>query len=74
MTIGERIRAERIRQNLTAKELATKIGKSRNAVLEMEKGRATGQWETLNELCDALNVSADYILGRTERKTTKENS
>ena len=68
MTMGERIRNERERQNLTAKELGEMLGKSKNAMLEIEKGRATEQWEKLRDLCDVLNVSADYILGRSEQK------
>ena len=74
MTIGERIKKVRLQQGLTTKELAKQIGKSKNAITEIETGRATSQWEKLREICDILDVSADYILGRTDRDRKKENS
>ncbi len=72
MNIGDNIKKARLQKNLTAKELAKEWGKTPAAITEIEKGRSVGQWEKLKELCDILNVSADYILGREENK--KENS
>lgn len=68
MTIGERIRREREKKNMTQKELAEKLGKTKNTITEIEKGRSVGQWEKLGELCDILDVSADYILGREKKE------
>ena len=68
MTIGERIKCEREKKRMTQKELADKLGKTKNSITEIEKGRSIGQWEKLGELCDILDVSADYILGREDRE------
>lgn len=72
MTIGQRIKQARENQHLSTTELAKIWGKSQASITEIEKDRSTRQYEKLKELCDILNVSADYILGREESK--KENS
>lgn len=68
MTIGDRIKIEREKKNMTQKDLAEKLGKTKNMITEIEKGRSIGQWEKLGELCDILDVSADYILGRENKE------
>ena len=68
MTIGDRIKIEREKKNMTQKDLAEKLGKTKNMITEIEKGRSIGQWEKLGELCDILDVSADYILGREKKE------
>ena len=72
MNIGDNIKNARQRKYLSSKDLAKLWGKTPAAITEIEKGRSIRQWESLNELCDILDVSADYLLGRTDR--TKENS
>ena len=72
MTIGERIKFEREKKRMTQKELADKLGKTKNSITEIEKGRSIGQWEKLAELCDILDVSADYILGREDREDRED--
>lgn len=77
MTIGQRIKQARENQHLSTTELAKIWGKSQASITEIEKDRSTKQYEKLKELCDILDVSADYILGRTERNNEyrkKENS
>ena len=73
MSIGSRIRNERIKRNLTAAQLAKRTGKTKNAILEIEKDRSVGQMEKLRDLCLELNVSADYILGIERNEKTLES-
>lgn len=50
-------------KNLTQKELSEKLGLSKNAVCEYEKGRAEPSIETLIELSKIFGVSVDYLVG-----------
>ena len=68
MTIGERIRKAREDKNLTSSELAKIWGKTQASITEIEKDRSTKQYKKLGELCDILDVSADYILGRENKE------
>jgi len=60
------IRLKEIRQarGLTQKELAQKIGVSTGAIGLYETNRRMPDLSTLKKLADALNVSADYLIGR----------
>lgn len=72
MTIGERIRKARENKNLSSAELAKIWGKTQASITEIEKDRSTRQYEKLGELCDILDVSADYILGREKKEKDKK--
>lgn len=72
MTIGQRIKKAREKKKLTTSELAEKWGKSQASITEIEKDRSTKQYEKLGELCDLLDVSADYILGRKTKQESYE--
>lgn len=60
--IGSRLRAYRIGRNLSAAEIAEKIGVSRAAVYRLEKGELV-KIETLEKLSDLLDVSLPSLLG-----------
>jgi transcriptional regulator with XRE-family HTH domain len=60
-----RLAIARSRKNLTQAELAFKIGWCTSAVSHHEAGRRTPSVANLWLLCDALKVSADWLLGRT---------
>lgn len=51
---------------LTQKQLAQKIGISQQSYSDYENGRTFPDATTLIELANALNVSIDYLLGRTD--------
>jgi len=53
----------RIQNNLSQKELASKIDLSSNIVCEYEKGRSQPSIETLIKLSRILNCSIDYLVG-----------
>lgn len=61
--IGERIKLARTEQKLTLEKLSEKIGISRNFLWEIEDGRKAPALPTFYNICDALNVSADFLFG-----------
>jgi len=65
--IGKRIRLCREEKGLTQKELAQKLSNCSNAsISDYEKGRAPVPLNLLYEICQALNVSSDYLLSLTD--------
>jgi len=67
--MGERIRIERKRQLLTIEQLAEKAAISENYLGKIERGAGTASLQTINNISLALNISIDYLLGRTESNT-----
>lgn len=63
---GARLKKCRLKSGETQAEIAQLLGISGNQVSEMESGKKTTSFERLCLLCDHFNVSADYLLGRTE--------
>jgi len=61
-----RIRKLRRDANLSQKVLADVLDVSTNQISQMEKGLKTTTLARLCLLCDYFNVSADYLLGRTD--------
>lgn len=66
MNFSERLRQLRISHNLTLREVSAAIGLSLMAYAHYEHGDREPSIETLKKLCDYFNVSADYLIGRTE--------
>ena len=62
----ERLKELRKDNNLTQKELAIKLGKSRTAVYEWETNGHEPDYDTLIQIARYLNVSIDYLLGNTD--------
>jgi transcriptional regulator with XRE-family HTH domain len=60
--IGQRLRAFRLASDLSADEVASRIGISRTALYRLEKGELV-KIETLEKLADLLNVSIPTLLG-----------
>lgn len=63
ITVGKRIRLARESVGLTQEKLAETIGVSRTAISRWESGEIDPTIEHLIDLAQALNVSADYLLG-----------
>lgn len=61
-----RIRKLRRDANLSQKVLADVLDVSTNQISQMEKGLKTTTLARLCLLCDYFNVSADYLLGRSD--------
>lgn len=62
-TLGDRVRAERVRQGITQDELAKRAGySSRTSINKIENGRPASL-KVVHKLAEALNVSEWYLLG-----------
>lgn len=62
ISIGSRIRSARTALGLSQEQLAEKCNLSTSFIGHIERGSRKMSLETLASLCDALNVSADYLL------------
>ncbi len=72
MTSGEmRLFSERLlialhRRNITQRSLAEQIGISPKALNKYVRGRTIPSSDTLYKIAEALDVSTDWLLGRTD--------
>jgi transcriptional regulator with XRE-family HTH domain len=60
--VGERIRVERKRQNITQDELAKEIGLTRTSITNMENGRQKFLLHTLVQIANYLGTSPARLL------------
>jgi transcriptional regulator with XRE-family HTH domain len=71
--LAERLRAMREAHGLNQTALAARAGLNLGNVNELEQQRKTSvRADTIVALADALNVSADYLLGRTDTPTPRQ--
>lgn len=63
MQLGKRVRIRRTVLELTQAELAERIGVSTSFIGHIERGSRKLSVETLFDLCRALDVSADWLMG-----------
>ena len=61
----ERLRSAREHRELSQGELAERARLQASAVSHFETGGRKPSFDNLKKLADALNVSTDYLLGRT---------
>ena len=61
---GKRLRVERLAQGLTQMQLAGKCRLTQYAISHFETGRRTPSLANMIRLVDALDISADVLLGR----------
>lgn len=59
---GLRIRAARMRANLTQEACAEKVGRTKQNWSHYEKERQEPSFAVLEKFCDLVDVSADYII------------
>lgn len=60
--VGIRIMQKRKEKNLTQDELAYKIGKSKNHLSSIERGKYLPTTETISLICSVLGSTPDYYL------------
>lgn len=65
-SLGAKVAAFRAAKNLSTKELAKKVGASRQNIENLEADRVAVP-RYLCELADAMGVTTDYLLGRTSQ-------
>ena len=61
---NERLKQERILRGYTQKQVADGIGVTYNAISQYESGTREPSIDLLIKLCDFLDTSADYLIGR----------
>lgn len=66
MTFGENLRKIRNEKNISARELSSKIGYSTNIVYDWEKNRCEPPSEIISKISDILNVSVEFLIGKTD--------
>lgn len=66
-TIGEKIYKLRKKQGVSQEELGFQIGVSRQTVSKWEANTMNPNMDSIIELCDFFNVTADYFLTNAER-------
>lgn len=66
----ERLRAVREFKELSQGELAKRAGFQASAVSHFETGTRKPSFDNLKRLADALRVTTDYLLGRTDDMET----
>lgn len=65
-TYSNRIRELRLAKSLNQEQLAEKIGLTKQAISQYERGDRKPSLDVIEALCDFFNVSADYLLGKDE--------
>jgi transcriptional regulator with XRE-family HTH domain len=63
---SERLKAVRERRGYSQADLAKKAGLQATAISHFETGGRSPSFDNLRRLSDALNVSTDYLMGRSE--------
>ncbi len=63
MTIGEKIRKERIRGGLTQKELGERMGVDASTIRKYESGKLNPKLETVQKIAQALHVDIGALYG-----------
>lgn len=69
---GRRLKAERILQGIDRKEMVDLLEVNKASLSLYETGKNFPSVENLLKIAVHLNVSIDYLLGRTEKKEVNE--
>lgn len=70
MTIGERIREERNRLQITQKELGDMVAVSNKTISSYESDRTEPDYQTVQKLSKVFNVSCEYLLNGSNGSNT----
>ncbi len=69
---GQRLKELRKSKGITQTELANMLHLSdKSSISRYEKGKNRPQFDIITKIADILDVSVDYLLGKTEEKTSK---
>ncbi|MCR1897805.1 helix-turn-helix domain-containing protein [Irregularibacter muris] len=72
MNVGKRIQSLREQKDMTQKELADKIHINYSVMNRIESGERPVRDEEIRKIADVLDVSTDYLLGRTDIRNPYE--
>lgn len=65
--LGDKLKASRKNQGLTQKELADRVGVKMRTIASYEQGTGYPSLEVFGKICDALEISSDYLLGISDK-------
>ncbi len=74
ITLGDRIREQRIKKGFTQKQLAELIGAKHNSVSDWENNKNKPDSNTIKLLMKALDVDANSLLGYNDKETIKSDA
>lgn len=69
MLRGDRVKQRRLSIGLSQEELALRAGTDQKRISKYERGESDANGETISQLAQALETSADYLLGLTDDPT-----
>jgi transcriptional regulator with XRE-family HTH domain len=69
MDIKNRIRDLRLIHNMSQEQLAEKVGTTKQAISQYERGIRKPKYEILEAIADFFNVDYDYLIGKTPKTT-----
>ena len=72
MDISTRIRTTRKKMHLTQKQLASKVNVSAQVISNWERGYTNPDYDDVLRLAQALDTSADYLMGLTDNPSRDE--
>ncbi|MCU5414788.1 helix-turn-helix domain-containing protein [Bacillus wiedmannii] len=71
--IGKRVKEIRAELKMSQSQFAESIGVSKSLISLIELSRKNPSVETINKIAKKGNVSVDYIMGRTDNRSSSEN-
>ncbi|MEK3740028.1 helix-turn-helix transcriptional regulator [Paenibacillus sp. FSL R5-0636] len=74
MFSGNRLRKLRKNEDLTMKEFGAKFSLAESTISGYENESRKPDLDTVNKFADYFNVSADYLMGRTDRLNLEETN
>lgn len=69
--LSKRLTELRKEKGVTQKDMSLLLGITRPAYTAYEMGKRKPDYETIIKLADYFNVTVDYLLGRTEFRSTR---
>lgn len=69
----QRLKSAREIRNWNQTDLATKAGLPPSSIAHFEGGKRKPSFDTLRRLANALEVTTDYLLGRTDQPALSES-
>lgn len=69
---GIRLKEKRKEKNMTQKQLADMVGAKHNSVSDWENGKNKPDPDTIERICEALNISAAYLLPSNRSEAANE--
>ena len=64
--LNERIKEQRIEKGYTLKYVAEQLNVTIRSICRYESGEREPSIDMLRKLCDFYDVTADYLIGRTD--------